>query len=101
MSTTNDLFDLRQATSTIPSRKKKKGFITDVVIKSVQEGNLNTEKGADDSVETKTDKGLEVSMRTDGGSLSKGGEVRCQAECSFRASTFHSFAKQAENVKSE
>lgn len=72
-----------------------------MVIKSVQEGNPDTEKGADDSIETKTDKGLEVSVRTDGGSLSKGGEVRCQAECSFRASTFHPFTKQAENVKSE
>lgn len=81
--------------------KKKKSFITDVIIKSVQEGNLNTEKGTDDSVETETDKGLELSARTDGGSLSKGGEVRCQAECSFRASTFHSFTKQAGDVKSE
>lgn len=53
----------------------EKVFITDVIIKSVQEGNLNTEKGTDDSVETETDKGLEVSVRTDGGSLSKGGEV--------------------------
>ena len=82
-------------------KKKKKNFITDVIIKSVQEGNINTEKGADDSVETEIDKGLEVSVRTDGGSLSKQGEVKYQAECFFRASTFHSFAKQAGDMKSE
>lgn len=35
-------------------------------------------------------------------SLSEGEEARCQADCSFRASRFHSFAKQVGDVmKSE
>lgn len=35
-------------------------------------------------------------------SLSEGEEARCQADCSFRASCFHSFAKQVGDVmKSE
>lgn len=76
-----NLSDLRQP----PLRSLlKKKIITGLTMKSFREGNLNTENSVVYSIET--DKGLEVSGRTNGEFTGQRGGERDQADSSFSSS---------------